>query len=66
MKHGEKTIKTISTGEIIATIYTNHSVTIEEGIKIAGGEIINPETPWDPNVIIDDKGYWIDDLTFAD
>ena len=50
-----------ATNEIVAKILTNHSMTLDEAINLVG-EIINPENPWDENVLIDGNWYYYDDL----
>ena len=52
------------TNEVIAEITTNHSMTLDEAIELVG-EIITPEYDEDPNVLIDGKGYWYDDLEYG-
>ncbi len=56
-----------TTGEVIGTIITNHTMTIDECIEALGGEIVDDEH--DPrfsdngdNIIIDGVRYWYEDL----
>lgn len=56
-----------ATGEVIGTILTNHTMSVDECIECLGGEIINDmEDPrWSndgDNVIIDGKRYWYENL----
>lgn len=51
----------IATGETVAEITTNHSMTLDEAINLVG-EIITPENPWDADVLIAGKLYFYDDL----
>lgn len=53
-----------ATGETVAEIITNHSMTLDEAISLVG-EIINPEDPCDENVVIDGEMYYYDDLDMA-
>lgn len=50
-------------------IVSNHSMTLDEAIECAGGEIINDanDERWSPeeNVIIDGAYYCYDDLDFV-
>lgn len=55
-----KIINTV-TGETIAEIITNHSITLEEAINLVG-EITTQENAGDENVEIDGKMYFYDDL----
>ncbi len=55
-----KIINTV-TGETIAEIITNHSMTLEEAINLVG-EITTQENAGDENVEIDGKMYFYDDL----
>lgn len=55
-------------GEEVFWILANHSMTLEEMIDLAGGEIINDmdDPRFDPdgaNIIIDEKRYWFELLT---
>lgn len=50
-----------NTNEIIAEITTNHSMSLDEAINLAG-EFIPMENIDDPNVLISGKEYWYDDL----
>lgn len=61
-----KIINTI-TNETVAEILTNHSMTLDEAIRAAGGEIINDEdderfSEDGDNVIIGGNRYWWEDL----
>lgn len=61
-----KIINTI-TNETVAEILTNQSMTLDEAIRAAGGEIINDEDDEQfsedgDNVIIDGNRYWWEDL----
>lgn len=51
----------IVTGETVAEITTNHSMSIDEAINLVG-EIITPENPWDANVLIGGNLYSYEDL----
>ena len=51
----------IATGETVAEITTNHSMSLDEAINLVG-EIITPENPWDPDVLIAGNLYFYDDL----
>lgn len=51
----------IITGETVAEITTNHSMSLDEAINLVG-EIIPPETPWDADVLIGGNLYFYDDL----
>lgn len=55
-----KIINTI-TGEIVAEVITNHSMTLDEAINLVG-EIITPENPGEADVLIDGSLYFYDDL----
>lgn len=55
-----KIINTI-TGETVAEITTNHSMSLDEAINLVG-EIIPPENPWDADVLIGGNLYFYDDL----
>lgn len=55
-----KIINTI-THETVSEIIANHGMTLDEAINLVG-EIINPENPWDENVLIDGTLYFYDDL----
>lgn len=55
-----KIINTI-TGETVAEITTNHSMSLDEAINLVG-EIITPENPWDADVLIGGNLYFYDDL----
>lgn len=55
-----KIINTI-TGETVAEITTNHSMSLDEAINLVG-EIITPENPWGPDVLIGGNLYFYDDL----
>lgn len=55
-----KIINTI-TGETVAEVITNHSMTLDEAINLVG-EIITPENPGDADVLIDGNLYFYDDL----
>ena len=55
------------TEEVIAEIVTNHSMTLEEAIDCAGGEIINDInddrfSDDGDNIIINGNRYWFEDL----
>lgn len=55
------------TGEVIASVLTNHTMTLDQLIYAVGGEIVNDETDdrWSDdgdNVIIDGVRYWYEDL----
>lgn len=61
-----KIINTI-TNETVAEILTNQSMTLDEAIRAAGGEIINGAdderfSDDGDNVIIDGNRYWWEDL----
>lgn len=47
---------------IIREFETTYSMTLDEAILAIGGEIKHEADPTDPNVIIDGKEYWYDDL----
>ena len=49
------------TGETVAEVITNHSMTLAEAINLVG-EIIIPENLCDANVLIDGTLYFYDDL----
>lgn len=55
-----------ATGAAICEIVSNHSMSLDEAIECAGGEIINDASDkrWSPeeNVIIDGVYYCYDDL----
>ena len=51
----------IATGETVAEITTNHSMSLDDAINLVG-EIIAPENPWDPDVLIGGNLYFYDDL----
>lgn len=51
----------IATGETVAEITTNHSMTLDEAINLVG-EIIPTENPWDADVLIGGNLYFYDDL----
>nr|DAP85376.1 MAG TPA: hypothetical protein [Caudoviricetes sp.] len=55
-----------ATGATICEIVSNHSMSLDEAIECAGGEIINDASDerWSPeeNVIIDGVYYCYDDL----
>lgn len=56
-----------TTGKIIASVLTNHSMTLNELIEAVGGEIINNtnDPRWSDdgdNVIIYGIRYWYEDL----
>lgn len=50
-----------ATGEIIAEIITNHSMTLEEAIECVG-DFVEPEDEWDANVEINGVKYWSEEL----
>ena len=50
-----------NTNEIITEITTNHSMSLDEAVNLAG-EFIPMENIDDPNVLISGKEYWYDDL----
>ena len=50
------------TGQEIGHVVTNHSMTLDEALRLIGAEIINPEHPGDPDVLLDDQELWYDDL----
>lgn len=67
--NGGKTMKKLidtATNTTIREIVSNHSMTLDEAIECAGGEIINDASDerWSPeeNVIIDGVYYCYDDL----
>ena len=49
------------TGETVAEITTNHSMSLDEAINLVG-EIITPENPWDHDALIGGNLYSYDDL----
>lgn len=49
------------TGEIVRHIVSNHSMSLDEAINLVG-EFVDMENIDDPNVVIDEKMYWYDDL----
>lgn len=51
----------IVTGETVAEITTNHSMSLDEAINLVG-EIITPETPWDADVLIAGNLYSYEEL----
>ena len=51
----------IATGETVAEIAANHSMSLDEAINLVG-EIITPENPWDADVLIGVNLYFYDDL----
>lgn len=55
-----KIINTV-TNEEVAYITTNHSMTLEEAIECAG-EFVETEYDDDPNVLIDGKYYFSEEL----
>ncbi len=58
-----KIINTI-TGEIIGTIITNQSMTIEEALELIGEKCKATGTPSDnPDYIVDGKEVWCEECT---
>lgn len=58
-----KIINTV-TGEIIGTILTNHSMTIEEALDLIGEKCENTGEPYDnPDYIVDGKEVWCEECT---
>lgn len=55
-------MRIISNGEVIGDIITNHTMTLEQALKLIGAEFVNPERPDDPDVILYGKSYWMEDL----
>ena len=49
----------------IGSIVTNHTMSLEDALRLIGAEIVNPE-PGEPDVILDGERYWTDDLELAD
>lgn len=49
------------TGETVAEITTNHSMSLDEAINLVG-EIITPEKPFDAAALIGGNLYYYDDL----
>lgn len=50
-----------TTGETIAEVLTNHSMTLEEAIDLAGGEWVEDENEGDHYLLAGGE-YWYDDL----
>lgn len=48
--------------EKVAEVITNHSISIEDALRLIGAEYVEIENPWDADLIIDGKKYWSDDL----
>jgi len=59
-----KTMKIISneTGETIANILTNHSMTLDEALDLVGAEPLEAENSCDPDYILNGVELWYDDL----
>lgn len=52
-----------ATGEIIAEIVANHSMTLDEALTFVSGlETSEKENPWDPDFEINGQEIWYDDL----
>lgn len=49
------------TGEVIATIITNHSMCLDEAIRLVGDFVPDAEL-FEENVVIDGESYYYDDL----
>lgn len=59
-----KTMKIISnkTGETIANILANHSMTLDEALDLVGAEPLEAENSCDPDYILNGVELWYDDL----
>lgn len=52
-----------ATGEIIAEIVANHSMTLDEALTFVSElETLEKENPWDPDFEINGQEIWYDDL----
>ena len=50
------------TGETIANILTNHSMTLDEALDLVGAEPLEAENSCDPDYILNGVELWYDDL----
>ena len=49
-------------GAVVAEIITNHAVTLDEAVELAGGKFIEVQNPWDEDVKINGELYFTEDL----
>lgn len=50
------------TGETIANILTNHSMTLDEALDLVGAEPLEAKNSCDPDYILNGVELWYDDL----
>lgn len=52
----------MANGEIVAEILTNHSVTLDEALEIAGAEVVEQKYIDDPTHRLNGKDLWSEEL----